>query len=131
MYIVISGELEVLGKEGERLGFLSDGAFFGELPLLEQASAAEIRRRTVKAVTACKVCESQNFVDQHVKCTHNPLAQLCFLSAAAVQQVSTFYPELRARLRRCAGRPAKTKGRKVIGCDSGLGHQQIVTISIS
>eukprot|EP01052_Picozoa_sp_SAG31_P053176 SAG31_NODE_13499_length_865_cov_0.741514_2_plen_75_part_00 len=58
MYIVISGELEVTAKWGERLGFLSDGGFFGELPVLDRSSSTEIRRRTVTAVTACKVCRS-------------------------------------------------------------------------
>jgi CRP-like cAMP-binding protein len=33
MYMLLSGEIEV-SQGGQRLGFLSDGAYFGEFPLL-------------------------------------------------------------------------------------------------
>eukprot|EP01047_Picozoa_sp_COSAG01_P054848 COSAG01_NODE_6043_length_3882_cov_3.851042_2_plen_180_part_00 len=34
---------------------LSDGAFFGETPILENSAQAELRRRTVTAMTDCKL----------------------------------------------------------------------------
>ena len=37
MYIIVSGEVEV-SRDGERLGFLSQGAFFGETPFIESIS---------------------------------------------------------------------------------------------
>ena len=81
MYILICGELEVTCNK-VRLGFLSDGAFFGETPLLEVAcSEAERRRRTVTAMTACK---------------------LCFITQDAMQKIMPKYPELALRLKRCA-----------------------------
>ena len=51
MYFIVSGEVEV-SHDGERLGFLSEGAFFGETPLIEAISGvsgggANIRTRTV------------------------------------------------------------------------------------
>eukprot|EP01052_Picozoa_sp_SAG31_P063969 SAG31_NODE_22861_length_516_cov_1.151079_1_plen_123_part_01 len=58
MYIVMSGEVEVSEKRltgnpddpisVERLGFLAEGAFFGESPLLGKTETSmEIRMRTV------------------------------------------------------------------------------------
>ena len=38
MYFLLSGELEIT-SQGQRLGFLSDGAFFGETPILEMSAA--------------------------------------------------------------------------------------------
>jgi hypothetical protein len=58
---------------GERLGFLSDGAFFGETPILDSSSGGEVRRRTVTAMTDCK---------------------LCFLSKNEVHSCASSYPEL-------------------------------------
>ena len=104
-YLLLSGEVEITTVNSlglvQRLGFLSDGAFFGEdiahthctafaraascspglgstlhlainlaietyrctrdclpgeTPILDSSSAAEIRRRTVTAVTDCKIC---------------------------------------------------------------------------
>ena len=55
MYMLLSGELEIT-QRGERLGFLSDGAFFGETPILDASSGAEVRRRTVQAMVDCKLC---------------------------------------------------------------------------
>lgn len=54
MYVIIDGEVEVsLG--GERLGFLSKGAFFGETPLIEIVTekggdGTEVRARSIAAV---------------------------------------------------------------------------------
>ena len=93
MYILISGELEVTCNK-VRLGFLSDGAFFGETPLLETASAAERRLRTVTAMTACK---------------------LCFITQDAIHKILPRYPELALRLKRCARfskRQINKKGKK-------------------
>jgi hypothetical protein len=58
---------------GERLGFLSAGAFFGETPILDSSSGGEVRRRTVTAMTDCK---------------------LCFLSKNEVHSCASSYPEL-------------------------------------
>lgn len=117
MYMLLSGELEITHINGlgqsERLGFLSDGAFFGallrvahyhpqwtigpirtssqrdlempfaaagETPILDNTSAAEIRRRTVTAVTDCK---------------------LCFISKKNMVSLKEIYPELALRLMRC------------------------------
>lgn len=79
MYILISGELEITCR-GQRLGFLSDGAFFGETPLLENSSEAEQRRRTVAAMTDCK---------------------LCFITRDAIAPIARKYPELAIKLKRC------------------------------
>ena len=68
MYMLLQGEVEVT-RDGpaaafpggevksvpERLGFLSEGSFFGELPVLSRDIDAEIRTRTVTAVTYCKL----------------------------------------------------------------------------
>eukprot|EP01043_Picozoa_sp_COSAG02_P018984 COSAG02_NODE_901_length_16056_cov_52.549477_10_plen_716_part_00 len=90
LYIVIAGELEITAG-GQRLGFISDGGFFGETPILEASAHAEVRRRTVTAVTSCK---------------------LCFLHADDVDKVKAKYPELSLRLLRCGVRSGKTKGGK-------------------
>ena len=79
MYMVMSGEVEVIEND-VRLGFLSEGAFFGEAPVLGMGeSGTEIRRRTVRAVTE---------------------TELCFLSRGAVSELCDDYPELEARLKR-------------------------------
>ena len=90
LYIVISGELEI-SADGARLGFISDGGFFGETPILDDTAHAEVRRRTVKAVTACKIC---------------------YLHADNVAKVKAIYPELALRLLRCSAKSGKTKGAK-------------------
>ena len=71
---------------GERLGFLSEGAFFGEIPLLCEMAGSEIRNRTIKAVTDC---------------------ELCYLTKGTVRNLQTKYPELDVRIRRFS----RTKGR--------------------
>jgi len=80
MYVLITGELEITCNQ-LRLGFLSDGAFFGETPLLDSSSEAEERRRTVTAVTDSK---------------------LCFITKEALEQIKPKYPELALKLKRCA-----------------------------
>merc|ERR1712195_103975 len=84
MYMLISGECEVSeqrGKETMRLGFLCEGAFFGETPVLAAAEepGIQIRMRTVRAVTDI---------------------ELIYLTRDSVQHVCTQYPELRARMTR-------------------------------
>ena len=59
MFMLLSGEVEVSkgrGNEKRRLGFLSEGSFFGENPVLADGEGTEIRSRTVTAVTECKLC---------------------------------------------------------------------------
>ena len=51
MFILLSGDVEVT-RDGKRLGFLSDGSFFGENPVLADGEGTEIRSRTVVAVRA-------------------------------------------------------------------------------
>lgn len=94
MYLLLSGELEITANE-ERLGFLSDGAFFGETPILDDASYAEVRRRTVTAMVDCK---------------------LCYLHKDGMLSMRERYPELALRLKRCARTETKVnkKGRKFI-----------------
>jgi CRP-like cAMP-binding protein len=92
MYMLLRGELEITVR-GERLGFLSDGAFFGETPVLDHSSSGELRRRTVTAMTDCK---------------------LCFLNKHAIKELGSSHPELALRLRRCTRTEAKVnkKGRR-------------------
>ncbi len=80
MYILITGELEITA-DGVRLGFLSDGAFFGETPLLDRSSEAERRRRTVTAMIECK---------------------LCFIARDSLYKILPKYPELALKLKRCS-----------------------------
>jgi CRP-like cAMP-binding protein len=115
MYILICGELEVTCNK-VRLGFLSDGAFFGETPLLEVAcSEAERRRRTVTAMTACK---------------------LCFITQDAMQNIMPKYPELALRLKRCARfskRQINRKGKrfKLAQEEAGVLRPSLLTKSLS
>ena len=53
-YFIISGEVEV-SMSGERLGFLGEGAFFGETSVIEcchvtGGDGSSIRTRTVQVV---------------------------------------------------------------------------------
>eukprot|EP01052_Picozoa_sp_SAG31_P033732 SAG31_NODE_3852_length_3817_cov_6.007800_3_plen_81_part_00 len=50
MFMVMNGEVEVLAH-GEKLGYLTEGAFFGEAPVLDDFAGAEVRTRTVISVT--------------------------------------------------------------------------------
>ena len=64
-------------REPRRLGFLSEGSFFGESAVLAaQGGVNSKRARTVRAVTDC---------------------ELCFISRSALRDVSDEYPELDAR----------------------------------
>ena len=92
MYVLISGELEIT-VAGTRLGFLSDGAFFGETPLLDRSSEAERRRRTVTAMIECK---------------------LCFISKDSLHKILPKYPELALKLKRCSrfNKQVNKKGKK-------------------
>ena len=55
MFMLLKGEVEVR-RAGKRLGFLSEGSFFGENPCLASGEGTEIRSRTVIAMTECKLC---------------------------------------------------------------------------
>ena len=70
LYMLMSGELEV-SRGGERLGFLSEGAFFGEVPLLSTETGAEIRKRTIIACTDCKICYVRPSLESHAR-TNQP-----------------------------------------------------------
>ena len=76
-----------------RLGFVSAGGFFGEVPMLDDASAAEVRERTVTAVTDCR---------------------LVYLEKDDLEKLKKRYPELQLRVKQCArvGRHVNKKGRK-------------------
>lgn len=90
--MLISGELEIT-VGGERLGFLSDGSFFGETPVLDESANSEVRRRTVTAMVDSK---------------------LCFIHKDALKRLADRYPELGLRMKRLARAEAKVnkKGRK-------------------
>ena len=87
MYMLLSGELEILAR-GERLRFLSDGAFFGETPILEETPTGEVRRRTVQAVVDSK---------------------LCYIHKDRIRMLAERYPELALRLKRCARTDLKVR----------------------
>lgn len=53
--MLMHGECEVTSG-GIRLGFLSDGSFFGEVPLLERGTFGGARRRTVTAIVETHLC---------------------------------------------------------------------------
>ena len=77
MYMVMSGEVEVM-TGGQRLGFLAEGAFFGEVPVLDSTGGAEKRTRTVRSVTDS--------------------TELCFITRAKMEELKSIYPELQARM---------------------------------
>ena len=108
MYILMSGEVQVTighGTQQRDLGYLSEGSFFGESPVLSTLDGLEkyiatnderhlttstadtVRTRTVTAVTEC---------------------ELCYLTRQSVMNLSVEYPELRARLQRFT-RPKRKK----------------------
>lgn len=80
MYCVIKGEVEVI-QDGEQLGFLPEGSFFGESALIDDGEGSEIRARTVKAMTEC---------------------ELCFLRRDDLETLRRECPELMIKLRRFA-----------------------------
>jgi CRP-like cAMP-binding protein/Ca2+-binding EF-hand superfamily protein len=84
MYVLMYGEVEVsVTRNGEEtsLGFLAEGAFFGENPVLAAKDEAymQLRMRTVKAMTR---------------------SQLCYITRDAVDELSEDYMELHARIAR-------------------------------
>ena len=92
MYMVMSGELEVAVRDEEletssggrnlrRLGFLSEGAFFGEAPVLapRDETSMLLRMRTVTAVAP---------------------TELCYLTRDALHEVCADFAELQARVDR-------------------------------
>ena len=80
MFFLMTGEVE-MSVNGTRLGFLAEGAFFGELAVLSHSSNAEKRVRTVRAVTKC---------------------ELCFLTRGSLTALRARYAELNARIIRFA-----------------------------
>ena len=93
MYMLMVGELEVT-QRNERLGFLSDGAFFGEVPLLDDSEDSELRQRTVTTMTESK---------------------LCFITKENITQLRSRYPELDLRLRRFSRRQnAERNGKQMV-----------------
>lgn len=85
-FILLRGELKVSEKnpdspDGLRiLGYLSEGAFFGEVPLLSNYTpGSEIRTRTIESVTE---------------------SSLCYISRDTISYLRQKYPELDGRLRR-------------------------------
>ena len=97
MYMLMVGELEVISK-GQRLGFLSDGAFFGEVPILDDSAGSEVRTRTIIAMTDCR---------------------MCFLRAEDTKELRERYPELALRMMRFA------KVGKVNTCKKGFRMQMV------
>ena len=96
LYFVVSGEVEV-SQGSERLGFLAQGAFFGETPLIESVTGkggngSGIRKRTVRTVRSC---------------------DLGVLDQADVHAVMQRYPEMQIRLGSflAVGRNFSEKGR--------------------
>jgi len=82
MYLVMKGEVEVK-HAGTTLGFLSEGSFFGESPVLadDQEPGSLIRSRTIVAVTDC---------------------DMCYLTRDSVQGLMLEYPELEKRIKSLA-----------------------------
>ena len=88
MYMLMVGELEVT-QSGQRLGFLSDGAFFGEVPILDDSTGSEVRTRTITAMTDSK---------------------LCFVTSDDIKELRERYPELALRMKRFAKVGRRQKG---------------------
>eukprot|EP01043_Picozoa_sp_COSAG02_P001880 COSAG02_NODE_41_length_47431_cov_32.449204_23_plen_1095_part_00 len=87
-FVLLRGELRILERDASApdqlrfLGYLSEGSFFGEVPMLSNyASGSELRTRTVQAVTE---------------------SALCYITRETVTSLRNRYPELDARLRRFA-----------------------------
>jgi hypothetical protein len=98
MYIIVSGEVEV-SRDGERLGFLSQGAFFGETPFIESISGrggdgSGMRTRTIRTVCAC---------------------DFGVIQQRDLRDVVETYPELKIRLKnfKLVGTTFGTKGKRM------------------
>lgn len=101
MYMLVSGEVEVTEKQGNeprRLGFLAEGAFFGESPVLgwKGEPGVELRVRTVRAVSD---------------------VELIYLTREDIHSLADQYSELRARLNRFerCGRAMTAKVLRTVG----------------
>ena len=101
MYLLMSGEVEVskrvtpTSSQSQVLGFLSEGSFFGEIPVLADAEpGAEIRTRTVRAVTE---------------------SELCYLRRDSVKELMKLYPALQIRINHLAqiGTRSRKRSRPV------------------
>ena len=98
LYLVLKGEVEVT-KEGNRLGFLSEGSFFGEIPILSpndidtgmETQGSEVRVRSVTAVTEC---------------------ELCYIDRLEMRLLQKRYDELELRMRRFARVSTAKRGIK-------------------
>ena len=64
----MKGEVEML-HQGARLGFLAEGAFFGETGVLVDGTGSETRIRTVRAVTECELCFLERCARVYFHCT--------------------------------------------------------------
>lgn len=75
------------------MGFVSAGGFFGEVPMLDDAASAEVRERSVTAVTD---------------------SRLIFIEKEDIDRLKRRYPELQLRMKQCArvGRQMNKKGRR-------------------
>jgi hypothetical protein len=98
MYIIVSGEVEV-SRDGDRLGFLSQGAFFGETPFIESISGrggdgSGMRTRTIRTVRAC---------------------DFGVIQQRDLRDVVETYPELQIRLKnfKLVGTTFGTKGKRM------------------
>jgi CRP-like cAMP-binding protein len=74
------------------LGFISAGGFFGEVPMLDDAPIAEVRERTVTAMTD---------------------SRLIYIEKEDIERLKVRYPELQLRMKQCAkvGRQVNKKGK--------------------
>ena len=98
MYIIVSGEVEV-SRDGDRLGFLSEGAYFGETPFIESISGrggdgSGMRTRTIRTVCAC---------------------DFGVIQQKDLRDVMETYPELRIRLKnfKLVGTNFGAKGKRM------------------
>jgi CRP-like cAMP-binding protein len=99
MYFIMSGEVEVTDANAERLGFLGQGSFFGETPLMECVQAGKggdgtsIRSRSILVVAEAEIAQ---------------------LQPEDVLRTMDHYPELRIRLKmfNSIGKRLSTKGRR-------------------
>ena len=70
MYFIISGDLEVLNKEGAVIAALKEGDFFGEIALFKKRP----RSATVRAVTYCNLYKLERHMFEEVIANHPEVA---------------------------------------------------------
>ena len=112
MYLLMSGEAEVSEQHGEKqvqLGFLSEGAFFGEAAVLRNPEDGNgghgaLRTRTVRAVTE---------------------SELCYLLKDDVHALYIPYPELHARLARFVSSSRVLNDRTIAKLDLTRNQMQV------